>query len=62
VALIAAWMIALTTLGSIFGFTPLPLAFVLAIVAIVVVYLVVVEIVKYFFYRNLPTNTKIAVA
>lgn len=62
VALIAAWMIALTTLGSIFGFTPLPLAFVLAIVAIVIVYLVVVEIVKYFFYRNLPTNTKIAVA
>jgi Mg2+-importing ATPase len=61
-ALLGAWTIALSGIGSIFGFTPLPLPLILVISGIVVIYLFVVEIVKYFFYRNLSREITIAVA
>ncbi len=49
-ALLVAWAIALTGLGALFGFTPLPLPLIVAIGIIVLAYLFVVEVVKHFFY------------
>lgn len=45
-----AWTIALSGLGKLFGFTPIPLPAIGAIIATVIVYLFVVEIVKKRFY------------
>ena len=50
-AVALAWYIALTGVGVLFGFTALPLTYVMAIVGIVAVYLVCVEIAKGYFYR-----------
>jgi Mg2+-importing ATPase len=58
-AVIIAWTIALSALGKIFGFIPLSLATILAIVGIVIVYLAIVEIVKIFFYKKLVVKKKI---
>ena len=51
-AVIVAWGIALTSLGTIFGFVPLPLPIILAISAIVLLYLIVIEIIKKRFYKR----------
>ncbi len=51
-AVTAAWVIALTHIGSLFGFTPIPLVYTGAIVLIVFVYLAVVEITKKYFYKS----------
>ena len=50
-AVVGAWYIALGALGGIFGFTVIPLQYVLAIAGIVAVYLVCVEIAKKYFYQ-----------
>ena len=50
-AVILAWVIALTALGKLFGFVPLSCATVLIIVAIVITYLVIVEIAKKIFFN-----------
>ena len=52
-AVVVAWYIALSQVGTIFGFTPIPITYVLAIVGIVVMYLVSIEIAKKYFYREL---------
>lgn len=52
-AVVIAWGIALSKLGTLFGFTPVPFPAIIAIVITVVVYLFVVEIVKKRFYRKL---------
>jgi Mg2+-importing ATPase len=51
-AVIIAWTTALTFLGEIFGFVPLSMLTVLAIVLIVAVYLIIVGIVKVIFYKK----------
>jgi P-type Mg2+ transporter len=50
-AVVVAWYVALTSIGSIFAFTVLPFTYVMAIVGIVAVYLVTVEVAKKYFYR-----------
>lgn len=50
-AVIVAWYIALTYIGSVFGFTAIPYTYVIAIIFIVLVYLVTVEIAKKYFYK-----------
>lgn len=49
-----AWIIPYTLVGRLFSFTILPFATSVAIFGIVVVYLLVGEIVKFFFYRKYP--------
>lgn len=51
-AVIAAWSIALSCLGKVFGFVPLSFMTVMAIVLIVVVYLAIVDIAKGIFYKK----------
>jgi len=46
-----AWIIPYTPLGPILSFSPLPLALVFVIMGVVVLYLIVAEISKYFFYK-----------
>lgn len=46
-----AWIIPYTSLGLILGFTPLPPILMISIFGLVLVYLLVAEISKYFFYR-----------
>lgn len=47
-----AWGVALTFIGTTFGFTPLPLMVVLSLVGITLCYFLTVEIAKHFFYRT----------
>lgn len=51
-AVVLAWYLALTSAGNIFGFTTIPGTYVFAIVAIVLVYLIAVEIAKKYFYQH----------
>jgi Mg2+-importing ATPase len=51
-ALILAWGIALTSIGKIFGFSPLPIPVIITVIIIAILYLISVEIAKYFFYRK----------
>ena len=53
---IAGWIITYTALGAIFGFTPLPWHVLLAIVALVAIYLVLVEFAKRIFYSHFDAN------
>lgn len=46
------WIIALSSMGYIFNFTPLPIPVILSIAAIVTSYLIVVEIIKGWFYKK----------
>jgi Mg2+-importing ATPase len=48
-----AWVVALSPVGSIFGFAPLHAPVILYISALVAVYLVVVEYAKHFFYKKI---------
>jgi P-type Mg2+ transporter len=48
----AAWIIGLSRLGAWFKFTPLPWQACLAIAGITAAYLLLVELVKHWFYRN----------
>mgnify|MGYP000249260746 CR=1 FL=1 len=50
-AVAIAWGIALSKVGLLFGFTPIPFMYVGMIVLIVVAYLITVEIAKKYFYR-----------
>lgn len=52
-AVIGAWTIALSSLGKLFGFVPLPFLTILYIVGIVIVYLIIVETAKKFFYKKI---------
>lgn len=52
-AIVVAWTIALSGLGRLFGFAPIPLPVIGVIVLTVIVYLFVVEIVKKRFYRQI---------
>jgi Mg2+-importing ATPase len=45
------FLIPYTPIGSLFEFVPPPLEFYLALIGIIIAYLVLVEVVKYFFYR-----------
>jgi len=49
-----AWIIPFTPLGALFGFIPLPPEFLLLLVAMVAVYLVLVELMKRWFYGRMP--------
>ncbi len=49
-----AWVIPFTPLGALFGFIPLPAEFLLLLVAMVAVYLVLVELMKHWFYGRTP--------
>ncbi|MEK7646961.1 MAG: magnesium-translocating P-type ATPase [Patescibacteria group bacterium] len=51
-AVIAAWVLSWSSLGNIFGLVSLPAAPLLSIAAITAVYLIVVEIIKRWFYRK----------
>ncbi len=51
---IISWLIPYTPIGSLLSFTALSPIFLTMIAAIVVVYLVVAETTKYFFYRSFP--------
>lgn len=53
-AVIAAWTIALTSLGHIFGFVPLSAKIIASICLIIIPYLVAVEIAKNYFYKKYP--------
>jgi len=55
-AVIIAWTVALTFLGKLFGFVPLSTITVFSIVAIVIVYLIIVDIVKGIFYKKILQN------
>jgi Mg2+-importing ATPase len=52
VSIAFAWSIALSSLGSLFGFVSLSLPIIIAIVFIIIVYLATIEFIKYFFYRK----------
>lgn len=52
-AVFVACFIALSSIGKLFGFTPLPYSAVFLIVAIVITYLIIVEIAKEIFFRKL---------
>ncbi|HNX10602.1 MAG TPA: HAD-IC family P-type ATPase [bacterium] len=47
------WLVAMTPLGNVFDFTPLPFKVIGSIIIIVLSYLLVTEIVKRFFYRRI---------
>jgi Mg2+-importing ATPase len=49
-----AWIIPFTPLGALFGFIPLPAEFLLLLIAMVAVYLVLVELMKRRFYGRRP--------
>ena len=51
-SVIVAWGIALSSLGKILGFTPLPLPIIFAISGIAIIYLVAIEFIKHFFYKR----------
>ncbi len=51
-AVIVAWIIPFTSLGALFGFSPLPLAVMGAIAGLVIVYLCIVEVTKRIFYAK----------
>ncbi len=48
------WIIPFTPLGALFGFIPLPAEFLLLLVGMVAVYLVLVELMKWWFYGREP--------
>ncbi|MFA6089703.1 MAG: magnesium-translocating P-type ATPase, partial [Candidatus Woesearchaeota archaeon] len=48
---ILAWVIPYTPIGSLLSFSPLPPILIVTIICIVIMYLIVAEISKYFFYR-----------
>lgn len=48
----ATFLLPLTPLGEVFGFTPLPISFLLLMGAIVVLYVILAEILKRVFYRK----------
>ncbi len=52
VSVIIAWGLALSGLGKIFGFTPLPLLTIISIIGIVIIYLSTIEIIKIRFYKK----------
>lgn len=54
ITVIIAWTIPYTPIGKLFSFVMLPFATSAAILGIVLVYLLVGEVVKYFFYRKYP--------
>jgi Mg2+-importing ATPase len=51
-AVAVGWVVPFTGLGKVFGFSPLPLHIMFVIGGTVLVYLIVVEITKRFFYKN----------
>jgi Mg2+-importing ATPase len=54
ITVVIAWTIPYTPIGRLFSFSMLPFATSAAILGIVLVYLLVGEVVKYFFYRKYP--------
>ena len=54
-------VIPFTPLGTLFGFVPLPALFFAILLAMIVAYLLLVEGLKYFFYRQ-PTQARQAEA
>jgi Mg2+-importing ATPase len=52
-AVAIAWLIPFLGVGAFFGFSPLPWNILSVIAGLVVVYLLLVEVVKRFFYRRL---------
>ncbi|MBI5001536.1 MAG: magnesium-translocating P-type ATPase [Euryarchaeota archaeon] len=57
---IFAMLIPFTPLGALFGFTPPPLVFYVALAGMVVVYLMLAEIVKEWFYKHYSEGFKIS--
>ncbi len=51
------FILAMSSIGKFFGFTPLPLSIILIILALVFVYLIVVEMVKHVFYKKIAYNS-----
>ncbi|MEK7500258.1 MAG: magnesium-translocating P-type ATPase, partial [Patescibacteria group bacterium] len=49
-----AWLVPYTPLAPLLSFTKLPVSLLMLIVGVVIVYLIVAEIAKYFFYRLVP--------
>lgn len=62
VAVAIAWGVALSKVGSIFGFTPIPLVYVGAIAIIVIAYLVTVEIAKKYFYKSYKKSVNLTIS
>lgn len=60
IVLLIGWGVALSPLGSIFGFAPLPLPIFLSIVGIIGAYLVLVEIAKRLFRRMIEGDAGVA--
>ncbi|MCA2997280.1 MAG: magnesium-translocating P-type ATPase [Rhodocyclaceae bacterium] len=54
--LCVAWLLTVTPVGHYFGFSTLPAHAFAVLVALVLIYLVLVEIMKMFFYRHFSTN------
>jgi len=59
-AIIIGWLIPYTAVGKFFNFSPLPWPMLLMIFGLVIVYLVIVEVVKRFFYKKHDLAIKIA--
>ncbi|MEN9649726.1 MAG: magnesium-translocating P-type ATPase [Candidatus Parcubacteria bacterium] len=57
-AVIIAWIVALTSLGKVFGFATISTPAIAAIIGILIVYYIAVEITKYFFYRKFATEAR----
>lgn len=51
-AVVIGWLIPFTPLGKLFGFSPVPIQVILAIVGLVLVYLAIVEIAKRLYYKK----------
>ena len=62
VILTLALILPFTPLGKVFGFVPLPMTFLLVLVGFIVVYLVLVELMKIWFYQHNSDPTKYVAA
>ena len=58
IILLAALVLPFTRLGDIFGFVPLPATFLLILIGFIVVYLVLVELMKSWFYRRFSNGSR----
>ena len=59
VILVLALVLPFTPLGKVFGFVPLPTTFLLILVGFIVVYLVLVELMKSWFYHRYANGNRI---
>jgi len=61
VILVLALILPFTTFGSIFGFVPLPITFLAVLLGFIILYIVLVELIKKWFYRRFSDGNNLAI-